>query len=120
MRIRTLLSGLGFGAFFLIAGTAFAARTGVSLSIQDITVIGTQARIFIGSGLSGTAPTCGSAHPSHFGIDLTTDKGRAQLSLATAAMLSGKTINVTGATTSTDCITSDFAAQNLYQLTLNP
>jgi hypothetical protein len=121
MKIASVLSGLGFAALTSLAIPALAARTGVGLTIGDITIYGSNARIFFSSGISGSTPACGSGHPSHFGINLATDKGRAQLSLATAAMLSGKTVNVLG---TSGCIAVDTPGTNnwqeLDQLSMNP
>jgi hypothetical protein len=121
MKLASVLSGLGFAALTTLAGSALALRTGVGLTIGDITVYGSNARIFIASGVSGSTPACGSGHPNHLGINLSTDKGRAQLSIATAAMLSGKTINMTGGA---GCISVDTPGgnnwQELDQISLNP
>lgn len=116
INIRTLVSLAS--ALTLLATPAMAATSGVNVTIADITIAGSHARISFVNGIAGTAPACGNAHPKHFGIDLATNQGRAQLSLATSAVLSGKTVNVVGHASS--CVTSDFAAQTLVQLTLNP
>ena len=119
MKLISLLSALSFVALALNAAPADAARTGVSLTITEITVIGTNARISFATGLTGTKAGCTSAsRQNHFGINLGTNKGRALLSVATAALLSGKTVNVTGFDT---CIAVDAATidwQELNQLSI--
>jgi hypothetical protein len=121
MKIASVLAGIGFATLTSLAVPALAARTGVGLSIGDITVYGSNARIFISSGISGSTPACASSHPNHFAINVSTDKGRAQLSIATAAMLSGKTINVLGLGT---CLAVDTPGtlnwQELDQISMNP
>ena len=118
MKTLSMLSLLGFTVLTAFAPDASAVRTGVTLTIGDITIEGTErARIYV-PGLSGTAPACGSSRPHHFSMDQTTNKGRAQLDLATAAMLSGKPVHVHGLDT---CLTIlNTAYQQLGQLTLNP
>lgn len=118
MNIRKLVAYVSFGTLTLFAGSAFAARTGTSLTIDNITVYHGNARIYIASGLSGTSLSCGSAHPNDLGIPLGTAHGTALLNLATAAMLSGRLINVTGSGSTGDCVATDFDAQRLVQLTL--
>ena len=122
MRMVSLLSFLCLAAIASVTTPASAARTGIGLTITDITVIGSNARIYIRTGVRCSRPGCTSAsHQNHFGIDVTTDKGRAQLSIATAAMLSGKTINLTGYNT---CIAVDTPGTNdwqeLNQISMNP
>lgn len=114
MKMVSLLSSLGFALVASIAIPASAARTGVNLTIGDITVYGSNARIAISGGtLSGTKASCTpSSRQNHFGINLATEKGRAQLSLATAAMLSGKVIFVTGKDT---CIAVDVPGTSDWQ-----
>jgi len=121
MYVRSLLSGLLFGAMSLVTVSALAFnRTGVGLTIVDVSVFGSNARITVSGTLSGTVPAChtsGSANA--FGLNLGTDKGRAQLSIAVAAMLAGKTVNITGPSTNT-CVATDAQTQDTFQLTLNP
>ncbi len=117
------VAALGFLGLSLIATPALAVKSATGLTISDITIIGTdRARIAI-SSLSGTtggsAPGC-SVAATLFAIDLTSQKGRALLNLATAAVLAGKTVNITGGN---GCIAVDNATsliQTLDQLTLNP
>src|SRR5262249_31348862 len=124
MNIRSVVALFAFTGLVSVAHTASAARTGVNLSIGDITVEGTgdHARIFISAGtLTGTAPAGCSANPNHFAIDLTTNKGRAQFSIAESAILAGRQIYVTGLNTGTsaDCMqVGTLNLQVLDQLTI--
>ena len=120
MKTISLLSILSFAALAFNAAPAAAARTGVSLTITEITVIGTNARISFSSGLSGTKAGCTStSRQNHFGINVGTNKGRALLQVATAALLSGKTVNVTGFDTCIAVDTTLIDWQELNQLSLN-
>ena len=100
MNIRPSAACLALASLVLTAQPASAAMSGTNLTIGDITIDGPdKARIYITGGLVGTAnPSCPS-YPSHFGIDLTTTKGKSQLAMATAAMLGARLIYVGGSGT---------------------
>src|SRR5688572_25446110 len=117
MNIRTILSSGAFLVGSLTAGSALATRTGVGVTILDVTIAGSHARVtFNSAGMSGTVPTCHNAGTNAFGINLTTDKGKAQFSLAMSALLAGRTLNVAGTNgAGGTCVTSDSNAQEFVQ-----
>ena len=123
MKFPSLVPVLSFVALSASATPALAVKSATLLTIGDITVIGFNARISVAS-LRGTnggmAPACGAGSPELFGIDLATNKGRAQLELAMAAVLSGKTVNLTGGTGCMAVDTASVNIQTLDQLSLNP
>src|SRR5688572_14114662 len=97
MRIRNLLSGLVFGTVALSAGSALAAsRSGAALTVVDVTSYGANAKITLSGTFVNTAATCGAAQPNAFAMDLGTTLGRAQLSMAMAALLAGRVVHITG------------------------
>jgi len=105
---RTIASCLLAAAAFGIVPSANA--TSGTNTLQDVTIeSGTS---FARIALNGTAitgrPTCHNAsYTVHYGFDISTEKGKALLSLATAAMLSGKRVaaNGTGACTNLGSVT---------------
>jgi hypothetical protein len=111
---------LGIAVLSAFPKPALAARTGASVAITDITIVGTgdKARLLITAGVAGTAPACGLAKPNEFAIDLATNKGRSIINLATAAMLSGKSVNVAGLETC--LLVGGTYYQTLDLITLNP
>jgi hypothetical protein len=126
MKFRSLLGSMGFIALATIAGPASAVRNGVNLTISALTVSGPEnkATIAFASGVSGVSLCSSAGKANHFAIDLTSDKGKAQLSLATNAMLFGHTVNVASQLLNgvSDQCTSVFGnqVQILDQITLNP
>lgn len=107
--------------FSALIPTASANSLGQN-TIADITVeAGTQyARIALnGSAITGR-PACHNAtYTVHYGFDVSTAKGKALLSLATAASLAGKTIRITG---SNACVTvaSGLTLEDVESLVLFP
>jgi hypothetical protein len=119
MHIRNLVSGVVFGAVALFAGSALAAgRTGAGLTVVDVTVFGSNAKITVSGTLSNSAATCGSGQQNAFAIELATPIGRAQLSMAMAALLAGRVVHITGTTSNTDCLLTDVNNQRLIQISL--
>jgi hypothetical protein len=118
MKIVSLVSLVAFAALTFAASPALAVRNGVELTITDVTVYGSNARIYFETGVAGSTPGCTTAaRNKHFAINVSTNKGKAQLSLATAALLSGKTVNVLGLDT---CLTVESTGwQELDQITIN-
>lgn len=127
MHIRNLVSGVVFGTVALFAGSALAAgRTGGGLTVVDVTIYGNHAKITVSGTLSNTAATCNSlpnVQPNAFAMDLTHNTaagavGRAQLSIAMAALLAGRVVHITGTTTNGDCLQTDVLNQRLLQISL--
>jgi hypothetical protein len=122
MHIRNLVSGVVFGAVALSAGSALAAgRSGGGLTVVDVTIYGSNAKITVSGTLVNTAATCGglpNVQPNAFAMELGTTLGRAQLSMAMAALLAGRVVHITGTATNGDCLTTDVANQRLIQISL--
>lgn len=99
-----------------VGGASAASSTDL---ISDITMQGTQfARIAVTSA-SGARPACHNAgYTIHYGFDISTNKGRALLSTATAALLAGKRVSATGAGSCTNLGT--VTIETLDSLTLWP
>jgi hypothetical protein len=117
MRNKYLAS---IAAFALVASNLAIANAASSTDlVSDITLQGTQfARIAVTTA-SGARPAChNAAYTIHYGFDLGTNKGRALLSTATAALLAGKRVTATGAGSCTNLGT--VTIETLDSLTIWP
>lgn len=106
MRQKSVLNLLGslLSAAALVLTSAAASASSGGNTIYMLSIRGTQYAVI---GLNGGPYTTGrpSCHDSsgfygaHWAFDVSTSKGKAQLAVAQAALLSGKTVTVTGGTT---------------------
>jgi hypothetical protein len=66
--------------------------------IQDVTIGGPNfARVAVGTVAVGGRPAChNAAYTTHWGFDISTAKGKATLSVATAALLASRRVYVIG------------------------
>lgn len=101
MRSGWLAGCMGLGLVVLAARADAASATG---TVQQIEIVGTQYAILRINGTSGSRPVChtGGQQQTAFSVDLGTNKGRSLLSIATAAQLAGRSVEVYGAGT---CLT---------------
>lgn len=97
MRSGWLAGCLGVGLTVLAARADAASHTG---TVMQIELVGTQyALVRINGSTSGTRPGCHTSGTlqTAYSMDLNTSKGRALLSLASAAQLAGRSLEVYGA-----------------------
>lgn len=96
--MKLKLTAIGM-AIFAFSATAHAAYTS-DTTVTDVTVeTGTNfARVaLLSSPTSGVRPGCHNAtYTKHYSFDVSTSKGKALLSLAMAALLSGRQLAVLG------------------------
>jgi hypothetical protein len=95
--LAALIAATTFSAFIPTASASNATNT-----IADITVdSGAQyARVYLNGPTVTGRPACHNAvFVTHFAFDISTAKGKALLSVATAAFLAGKSVFITGSNT---------------------
>lgn len=106
------LFGLGFAA----VSTAYAGQA-TQVNISSVQVVGSSTSPYAAIGMNGIsgAPSCATFPAIVMYADLSTNKGRAILSTATAAMLAGKKVTVIG---TGGCTTpsGSFPAENINVL----
>jgi hypothetical protein len=100
--MRKHIAFKNLAAFLAIAATssftpAVNATSGTN-TIADITIQGTQfARVALNGGAIGGRPSChNSAYTVHYGLDLSTAKGKALMASLQAAQLAGKRVGASG------------------------
>ena len=78
-----------------------AQASSASGPIKNVTIKGTNFAVIMLTSATGSRPACHTASIYEYAFDISTSKGRALLSTAQAAMMSGKQTTVTGGTTCT-------------------
>jgi hypothetical protein len=118
---RNTASVLAVAAIVALSAPASAASS-ANNTVMDIAIeFGTQvARIGLNGGpYSSGRPTCHNvAYNSYWAFDISTAKGKALLATAQAALLSGKTVSVSGVTTGTTLCTNIAASGTINIETL--
>ena len=81
-----------------------SATVGNGTLLEVVIESGTSfARVRLSGAAIGGRPAChNAAYTTHYGFDISTPKGKALLSTATAAMLAGKTVSLGGVGTCTN------------------
>jgi hypothetical protein len=102
---NVLISCIGCLSLLLTATDAKAANTTAAITniqVLNASPTGTAHVVILWMGILGNPPDRAGCHNGNQGsawaIDLSTNKGRAMLSVATAALLAGKQISITGFT----------------------
>jgi hypothetical protein len=102
MRItRFVRHAVCIGALLALTSTVYALSSVQATIIELMITEGDQyARMAVGTTEITDRPTCHAAgYINHYGFDLSTAKGKAILTTATAAMLAGRRIGVVGSGT---------------------
>lgn len=106
MRQKSVLSLLGslFSAAALVLVSSAASASSANNTIYSLSIRGTQYAVIgvIGGPYTTSRPACHDTsgfYYAHWAFDVSTAKGKAQLAVAQAALLSGKTVIVNGGTT---------------------
>jgi hypothetical protein len=90
-------------ALAAVAGAGVAKASSHSGKITAVRVQGTNVAVLLTDGIPNPRPGChNSLQVTAYAFDFSTSKGRALLSLAQAAVLSGKPVTITGGTTCTN------------------
>src|SRR6188768_62444 len=101
--------GVFVSASALVAMTSLAASvakaSSVSGVIKNVTIRGTNYAVIMTASTVSGRPSCHNGTIYDYAFDLSTTKGKALLSTAQAAMMSGKTVTITGGSGSTACTT---------------
>jgi hypothetical protein len=106
-------------------GVAPSARASSGGSATVIDVVVENGSSFGRIRLSGAAITTGrpgchnQAYTTHYGFDLSTSKGKALLSTATAALLAGKTVQAGGDGLNCTLVAPGLAIETLTYIILN-
>lgn len=115
-KLLTILGGLG-----LMLGASDATASDVnSATINTINVVNNFGVISMNGTITGSRASCHVTQFSNsWSIDITTSKGRAILSTATAALLAGKKISITGTTAggTAACLTLPSPYNTIEQVT---
>jgi hypothetical protein len=110
---------LGAICAFMVAGVSprGASASSTTDKIANIQITGTSfAKVYVTLAVGGR-PSCHNGGTTEYAFDVSTNKGRALLSIAQAALLAGKYVSIIGGSTCTTI--GGQSIETLQTLTLN-
>ena len=91
------ISSVFLVSIYLFVNISFAEGIATSLTVHRVRIDASgMGYVWFASALTGTPAPCGTSHPNQLSFDTTTDGGKAILSMALSAKMSGKSISASG------------------------
>ena len=88
---------LALASIGLVTNTSYAESIADSLTVYQVRIDQSgRGYVWFSSALTGTPASCGSSHPNQLSFDTNTNGGKAILSMALSAKMSGKRIYAQG------------------------